>query len=165
MSAVSAVETWELLVRFHHVTTKVMDENLRSRCGHSLDDYDVLHQVSAHGAPIRMGDLAERLLVANSSCNRIVGRLVEAGLVSRAHGESDRREVIVDLTAEGRRLRRRMAAVHTRDIEQLVGSPLSTSRHKRLDDTLRALLRTEDDATTRQAGGIAHVTSGAGPAL
>ena len=153
MSAVSAVETWERLARFHHVTTKAMDENLRARCGHSLDDYDVLHQISAHGAPIRMGNLAERLLIANSSCNRIVRRLVEAGLLNRTHGESDRREVLVDLTAEGRRQHQRMAAVHTRDIEQLVGSPLSTSERKRLIDTLRTLLSAAGEATTRPVKG------------
>jgi DNA-binding MarR family transcriptional regulator len=87
-----------------------------------------------------MGDLAERLLVAKSSCNRIVGRLVEAGLVSRRHGDSDRRAVLVDLTTEGRRTHRRMAAVHTRDIGRLVDSPLSTSECTQLDGTLRILL-------------------------
>jgi DNA-binding MarR family transcriptional regulator len=149
MSAECAIETWERLAQFHQVTTKAMDENLRARCDHSLDDYDVLHQIFAHGAPIRMGDLAERLVVANSSCNRIVGRLVEAELLSRTHGDGDRREVFVGLTAEGQRQHRRMAAVHTRDIEHLVGSPISTSERKRLDDTLRKLLSDVGEATTR----------------
>ena len=122
MAPPSTVETWERLVRFHRLATKEMDENLRARFDHSLDDYDVLHQIAAHGSPIRMGELAERLLVANSSCNRIVGRLVEGGLVRRTHGARDRREVLVDLTPDGRRLHRRMAVVHTRDIDRLLGA-------------------------------------------
>lgn len=117
-----------------------MDEHLRETCGHSLDDYDILHQIHQHGSPIRMGDLADRLLVANSSCNRIVGRLTEAGFVARHHGESDRREVFVELTAEGKRLRRRMAAVHTRDIQEMVGEPLSTAEHNNLNASLSRLL-------------------------
>lgn len=140
MSSVSAVATWEHLVRFHRVATRAMDENLRARCGQTLDDYDVLHQISAHGTPIRMGDLAEQLLVANSSCNRIVGRLVDAGFVRRAPGDRDRREVLVDLTPAGRRLHRRMAVVHTRDIDRLVGSPLPPSQRADLDAALRRLL-------------------------
>lgn len=63
-----------------------MDQHLRATFGQSLDDYDVLHQISVHGGPIRMGDLAENLLVANSSCNRIVGRLVDGGFAERRHG-------------------------------------------------------------------------------
>ena len=134
------VDTWERLVRFHRATITAMDSHFRAEFGRSLDDYDVLHQLHTYGDPIRMGDLAERLLVANSSCNRIVGRLVDAGLVDRHHGETDRREVLVELTRDGKRLRRRMAAVHTRDIERLLGKPLS-DEHDRLHETLGRLLR------------------------
>jgi DNA-binding MarR family transcriptional regulator len=144
MSEPSTVDTWELLIRFHRITTKAMDEQLRAKFGYSLDDYDILHQIHLHGAPIRMGELADRLLVANSSCNRIVARLVEAGLISRHHGAADRREVLVDLTTAGKRLRRRMAAVHTRDIEALVGKPLSTNQHNHLNDSLSRLLSRAD---------------------
>ncbi len=140
MSEPEIVDTWERLARYHRITTRAMDGRLRAKFGHSLDDYDILHQIHDHGAPIRMGELADRLLVANSSCNRTVGRLAEAGFISRHHGETDRREVFVDLTAEGTRLWRRMAAVHTRDIEALVGEPLSTVEHNHLNDSLSRLL-------------------------
>ena len=140
MAEPHTVATWERLVRFHRLATGAMDEHLRERYGHSLDDYDVLHQIADQGAPIRMGDLAGHLLVANSSCHRIVGRLVEAGLVHRLPGEHDRREVLVDLTADGRRLHRRMAAAHTRDIDRLLGSRLSPSQRADLDAAVRRLL-------------------------
>jgi DNA-binding MarR family transcriptional regulator len=140
MASPSAVSTWERLVQFHHITTTAMDDSLRDGCGHSLDEYDVLHQMHSHGEPIRMGALAERLLIANSSCNRIVGRLVEAGFIARVHGENDRRNVLVQLTVEGRRLRRRMAVAHTRDIDRLVGMRLSTSALADLDAALDTLL-------------------------
>jgi DNA-binding MarR family transcriptional regulator len=140
MPKLSVIDSWEHLVRYHRATTKAMDEHLRASCGHSLDDYDVLHQIYGHDGPIRMGDLAERLLVASSSCNRIVGRLVTAGHLVRSPGQIDRREVLVDLTATGQRLRRRMALVHTRDIEQLFGAPLTQSSHRELDDIFTMLL-------------------------
>lgn len=131
---------WEQLVRYHRQTVKRMDATLRSQFGWSLDDYDVLHQVIVHRGPSRMGDLAERLLLANSSCNRIVGRLVEADLLTRSRGESDRRQVIVDVTPAGLRLHRRMAAVHTRDIERLLGDRLSEAGRAGLADGLTELL-------------------------
>jgi DNA-binding MarR family transcriptional regulator len=140
MASPSAASTWERLVQFHRIATTAMDDSLRVNCGHSLDEYDVLHQMHSHGEPIRMGALAERLLIANSSCNRMVGRLVEAGFIARVHGENDRRNVLVQLTAEGRRLRRRMAVAHTRDIDRLVGIRLSTSALANLDAALDTLL-------------------------
>lgn len=117
-------QVWGALLRFQRTTLAAMDANLRERFGRTLDDYDVLHQLVVAGQPTRMGDLAASLLVANSSCNRIVGRLVEAGLVQRSSGAEDRREVLVSLTSEGRRLHRRMAAVHTRDIRRWFGDRL-----------------------------------------
>ena len=113
------------MVRVQRSLTGAMDRSLSAAFGHSLDEYDVLHQLSSAESPMRMGDLAERLLVANSSCHRLVGRLVNASMVERLRGESDRREVLVELSPEGRRLHRRMAAHHGRDIETLFSERLS----------------------------------------
>ncbi len=140
MSNRSIVDTWEHLVRYHRTTTDAMDQHLRATFGHSLEDYDVLHQISVHDGPTRMGDLAENLLVANSSCNRIVGRLVAAGLIERIRGDSDGRVVLVDLTRAGNSLRRRMAALHIRDIEARFGALLSPAEAADIDAILRRLL-------------------------
>lgn len=131
---------WELLVRFHRRTATAMDQSLREGTGHSLDDYDVLHQLAVAGEPLRMTDLATRLLVANSSCNRIVGRLADDGLLARRTGPVDRREVLVELTSLGRRLHRRMAVTHTRDIRTHVGDRLTEAEHRTLGDLLGRLL-------------------------
>ncbi len=140
MSERSIVGTWERLVRFHRTATAAMDRHLRDTFGHSIDDYDVLHQISVHDGPIRMGELAENLLVANSSCNRIVARLVDAGFVERRPGSSDGRVVLVDLTHAGSTLRRRMAVVHTRDIEAGFGALITPVEAADLDAVLRRLL-------------------------
>ncbi len=124
---------WERMARFHRTVVQEMDRSLRHRFNRSLDDYDVLHQVVVSGDPLRMGELAGRLLLANSSCNRIVGRLVEAGILERFRGEVDRREVLVGATADGRRLHRRMATVHTRDIQRLFAAPLSAAGRRGLE--------------------------------
>lgn len=86
-----------------------------------------------------MGDLAENLLVANSTCTRIVGSLVESGFIERSHGESDGRVVLVELTRSGTTLRRRMAATHVREIEAQFGAQLTTSQASDLDTILRRL--------------------------
>lgn len=142
------LRAWELLVRFHRRATGAMDASLRDRFGLSLDDYDVLHQLRLAGEPLRMTELAERLLVANSSCNRLVGRLVERGLVERQPGPTDRRQVLVGLTSDGRRLHRRMAATHTRDINRLMIGRMTTGERAAMEATLRRLL---DEAPERSS--------------
>jgi len=127
-------------MRYHRMTTTAMDQHLRASFGRSLDEYDVLHQISVNGGTIRMGELAENLLVANSSCNRIVARLVDAGFVERQHGDTDGRVVLVGLTRAGNTLRRRMAAVHARDIEARFGALITPTEAADLDAILRRLL-------------------------
>lgn len=144
MERVKTIETWERLIRFHRAATRQMDTRLRTEFGYSLDDYDVLHQVRTHNGPIRMGELTTRLLVAHSSGTRIVGRLVDDGLLARTPGTDDRREVLIELTQAGKRLLRRMTITHTRDIDRLVAAPLADNQLAHLDTAIRAMLDAAD---------------------
>lgn len=51
-----------------------------------------------------VGGLAARLSLEPSTLTPLIGRLVNAGLVTRLRGEADGRQVIVRLTEEGRAL-------------------------------------------------------------
>ncbi|HZU73043.1 MAG TPA: MarR family transcriptional regulator [Acidimicrobiales bacterium] len=62
----------------------------------------VLSSLDLHG-PLSLGDLAAHEGVQPPSVTRMAGALEEAGLVRRSGSESDRRSVVVSLTAEGRR--------------------------------------------------------------
>ena len=134
------LRAWEVLVRFHRSATRAMDASLRQRFELALDDYDVLHQLSLAPEALPMTELARRLLVANSSCNRLVGRLVDRGLVERRTGADDRRRVLASLTDAGRRLHRRMAAVHTRDIRRLLIDRLSGPERGTIEAALGRLV-------------------------
>jgi DNA-binding MarR family transcriptional regulator len=133
---VDTIAVWERLLRFQRSSIAEMNRSLVTTVGHSLDEYDVLHQVHRNHDPIRMGELADRLLVANSSCTRLVAKLVQSGHLVRRPGDVDRREVLVALTDAGRKLHRRMAARHTRDIERLLGGILTVEAAHALDAML-----------------------------
>ena len=55
-------------------------------------------------APVRMGELAAALRVAESTATRVVDRLVAEGLLQRLPDPTDRRTVRVALTGKGRGL-------------------------------------------------------------
>jgi MarR family transcriptional regulator, organic hydroperoxide resistance regulator len=58
--------------------------------------------------PLSLKELGELLIAEGGHPSRLVDRLVDAGLVERATAGEDRRRVELSLTAEGRRMQRRV---------------------------------------------------------
>jgi DNA-binding MarR family transcriptional regulator len=65
-----------------------------------------------------IGFLAERLLVRHHTAVGLVDRLVEASLVTRKPSQTDRRRVVVQVTARGERLLRRLSLAHQAELEK-----------------------------------------------
>jgi len=62
-----------------------------------------LDLLAEHGG-LRIGELADRVGVDDTTATRLVDRLEELGLAERHSEEGDRRAIVVALTAEGREL-------------------------------------------------------------
>ncbi|HZX07900.1 MarR family winged helix-turn-helix transcriptional regulator [Kribbella sp.] len=94
----------------------------------TLTQFRTLVVLDGHG-PSRLNLLAERLDVTASTALRMVDRLIAAGLVDRRENARDRREVVIDLTAEGRRLVRKVTRKRRAEIERIVlGMPVGRRR-------------------------------------
>ena len=63
----------------------------------------VLTELVKAGEPLTLGDLAGRIKCGRSNITQLVDRLEADGLVRRADDPDDRRSVLAELTAEGRR--------------------------------------------------------------
>ena len=85
--------------------------------------YQLLLQIK--GCPGRswalVGELAERLQLAQHGVVALVSRCEQAGLVERVPGERDRRQVQVHLTPQGQRAVRRVARLHRGELASLSG--------------------------------------------
>ncbi|NLU41837.1 MAG: MarR family transcriptional regulator [Firmicutes bacterium] len=73
--------------------------------GLTFAQLSVLACLKRHG-PMRMSDLSARMGLTNSTTSVMVDRLVKSGLVSRTHGEYDRRVVFVALSESSENLAR-----------------------------------------------------------
>lgn len=94
----------------------------------TLTQFRTLVVLDGHG-PSRLNLLAERLDVTASTALRMVDRLIAAGLVDRRENAQDRREVVIDLTAEGRKLVRKVSRKRRAEIERIVlGMPVGRRR-------------------------------------
>ena len=68
---------------------------------------------------VTIGELAERLRIRHHSAVGLVDRLTAQDLVSREQGESDRRQVIVALTARGGELLERLSVIHREELRRI----------------------------------------------
>ncbi|HEY8281304.1 MAG TPA: MarR family transcriptional regulator [Leifsonia sp.] len=69
----------------------------------TLPQFRVLVVLAGSGA-MRMGALAARVGAVPSTFSRTIDRMVDGGWVERRESPQSRREILVDLTPEGRRL-------------------------------------------------------------
>lgn len=77
--------------------------------GLSPSQLSVLGSVARRG-PLGIGDLAEREGINPTMLSRIVGKLDDAGLISRIPHPDDGRAALVEATATGRKLHQRVQA-------------------------------------------------------
>jgi len=68
---------------------------------------------------VTVGELAERLCIRHHSAVGLVDRLVERGLVRRAASHRDRRQVFVEVTAQGERVLEELAGIHRAELKRI----------------------------------------------
>lgn len=109
----------------------------------TLTQFRTLVVLQAHGAT-RLNRLAERLQVNASTALRSIDRLIAAGLVHRRENDEDRREVILELTVDGRRLVDDVTARRRAAIEE-IAREMPRPRRRELVDALLAFTMAADE--------------------
>lgn len=119
-------EILELLYSFRQVNLafyQVFWKNAEA-LGITWIQYLVLHTLREH-PNIGLTELADLILIGNSTTSGVVNRLVKAGMVERKRLESDRRSIALRITAKGDELRKR-----TEDISMECLKPLLKIKEK-----------------------------------
>lgn len=121
----------------------------RAFAEHRLEswEFDVLSALRRSGAPYRMtpGQLVRETLVTSGTMTNRIDRLAVQGFVERSPSPTDRRGVVVTLTAEG------LAVVDAALADLLAGerallAGLTTEEQQALGDLLRRLLTPFDES-------------------
>ena len=138
--------SWGALLKAHARATARIGRRVEAEGGLPLDWYDVL--VVLEYAPegrLRMGELAEHVILSRSGLTRLVDRIEAAGLVERRLCPHDRRAFEVELTAKGREARAQSWPIHVRAIAEEFGSRYSEEEAEVLGELL---VRQFEDKTT-----------------
>lgn len=130
-------EAWGALARTHAAVAQRLQEALAQGDYPPLPWYEVLSAVAeAPEQRMRMGDLAEALVITRGGLTKLVDRLVKAGLLERTFCETDRRVSYATLCPAGRDLLAEMRPVIVRELELAFSANLTVAQANDLRDNL-----------------------------
>lgn len=148
-----ALEAWEEM--FRATTTIARDLAAGEAWGElSQAEYGVLYTLSKTPTGVRICELGSDVLLTQTGLSRLVGRLVDKGLIERNPDPSDGRSTLLSLTEEGRKAQKRIGRIHAREITAAMANPLSDEEMRTLASLCRRLLADagESKAGCRSAG-------------
>jgi DNA-binding MarR family transcriptional regulator len=118
--APKALDVWYSLLRAHAGTIRQLDTELRAETGLTINDYDVLvHLKDAQEGSMRMGCLAERVVLSRSGMTRLIDGLVKDGLVERKACSQDARGSWAVITPAGDERLREARQIHLAGVARL----------------------------------------------
>jgi DNA-binding MarR family transcriptional regulator len=130
-------EAWGSLTRTHAAITGRLQEALAAADFQPLPWYEVLATLAeAPEERMKMGDLAEALVITRGGLTKLVDRLIKAGLLERTFCETDRRVSYATLMPAGRDLLDEMRPVVVAELEVAFAAKLSTAEADALRETL-----------------------------
>lgn len=150
-----------MAVRLLSRVEKHLDEILQREHGLPLSEYRALCALNRTdpGAALRMGELADRIGLKDSTVTRLVGRLEARGLAQRSSGSGDGRTVTTGITSAGRRC---YAAV-TPTYRAALGTALEDARANVYLLDLAAWVLTGESAAQGAPGSPGHGQGTASP--
>lgn len=131
------------------ITASRLLEAISARCLAEVDEsitvpqFRALLVLSSHG-PANLATLASRLDVQPSTIGRMIERLVAAGFINRRDHPTSRRELVVDLNRQGRKVVNDVLALRHEQFTRLV-TTMPPKLQKGLVTGLIALCEASDD--------------------
>ena len=94
---------WRAFIEAHSSIMRNLEQVMEDEHGVALTWFDVLvHLEEAPDNRLRLGELAESVILTRSGIERLVDRMVEAGLIRREPCPGDRRGYFAVITQEGK---------------------------------------------------------------
>ena len=145
---------WRAFLIAHARVVRRLDEELRAEHDLSFAEYDALLTIAqAPERRIRMGQLADEVLLSKSGVTRLIDRLVGDGLVERSACLADARGAEAVLTERGLARLRAASRTHLRGINEHFLAVTTSTDLEAMERGLTAVARQAGPAreTTRWA--------------
>jgi DNA-binding MarR family transcriptional regulator len=131
---------WRAYLEVMRLLPNQLGDRLHERHDLTLADYQVLVEVSeADGHRLRMTELSYRVQLSKSRLSHQIGRMEQAGLVTRANCAEDGRGQRVELTDDGWTVLRAATPRHVEDVRELFFDLLEEGQAEVIAAALRAV--------------------------
>ncbi len=119
----SLVSAWRDLVDRHARTTSALERALHDEHSLGVSEYEVLERLASPDKDQhRMQELADSVHLSQSALSRVVARLEDDGLVTRAICADDRRGIYACITDAGRTRYAQARPTHRQVLAEVLGS-------------------------------------------
>jgi DNA-binding MarR family transcriptional regulator len=133
---------WRAFLLAHARVSRRLDEELRIEHDLSIAEYDTLLTLAmAPGRRMRMGPLAEQVVLSKSGVTRLIDRLVSDELVERSACAADARGAEAVLTDRGLARLREASPTHLRGISEHFLDMLEGADLEVIERTMTAVAR------------------------
>lgn len=130
-------DAWGALTRTHAAIVGRLQEALAGADLPPLPWYEVLATVAdADEQRMKMGELAESLVITRGGLTKLVDRLIKAGLMERTFCETDRRVSYATLLPAGTEMLEEMRPVVIAELRSAFSTNLSVAEANELRETL-----------------------------
>lgn len=130
-------DAWGALTRTHSAIVGRLQEALAAADLPPLPWYEVLATVAeAPEQRMKMGELAEALVITRGGLTKLVDRLIKAGLMERTFCETDRRVSYATLLSTGDEMLAEMRPVVIAELKAAFAANLSDRQAEELRSTL-----------------------------
>ncbi len=107
---------WRSFLEAHSTVVKFLERRMQEQHGLPLAWWDVLLQLAdGPEGRLRMGELAESVLLTRSGITRLVDRMIKEGLVAREPCPGDRRGYFAVITQKGKDTIEKIGPDHSKD--------------------------------------------------
>ena len=127
---------WRVFLECSYALIDILDDELQAGADMTLRWYDVLVKLEEAESPVRMNELAGRILASKSGLTRVIDRMEEAELVERRRPSEDRRAIEVVATAKGLQALGAARRIHRHGIHEHFTRHLDARDLARLRDVL-----------------------------
>jgi DNA-binding MarR family transcriptional regulator len=128
---------WWALARTHAAIYQRLQEALAQEDFPPLPWYEVLATIAkTPDGRMRMGDLAEMLVITRGGLTKLIDRLVKAGLLERTFCSTDRRVSYATLLPAGTELLDEMRPIVVAELETAFAAKLTVKQADELRETL-----------------------------
>ena len=135
------VRAWSHLLGVQALALRAIEKRLIAAGQPPLAWYDVLLELERAGGELRVGELAERLVIEPHNATRLVDRLEAKGWLKRRRAAEDQRGVWAVLTRRGATLRAQMWPHYRAAIHGSFGEALSPHEAETLIAILKGVIR------------------------